>query len=80
MIETGVCKKSNRQADAAGIDQGRALIHPAPTHFELAARISSHREAVSREISVLAKEGLVEKRDGALILENTDRLRDMIAE
>lgn len=69
-----------RQADAAGIEQGRAEIHPAPTHFELAARISSHREAVSREMSVLAKEGLVEKRDGALFLENTGRLRDMIAE
>ena len=35
--------------------EGSASISPAPTHFDLAARISTHREAVSREMSALAK-------------------------
>jgi hypothetical protein len=48
--------------------EGRASISPAPTHFDLAARISTHREAVSREMSALAKRKLIEKRGRALIL------------
>ncbi|MDW6020748.1 Crp/Fnr family transcriptional regulator [Mesorhizobium sp. BAC0120] len=43
-------------------------ICPAPTHFELAATISTHREAVSREMSTLAKRGLVAKRGNRLVL------------
>lgn len=53
----------------------RAEIHPAPTHFDLAARISTHREAVSREMSALAKQGLLEKRSGILHLHDVDALR-----
>lgn len=47
---------------------GSALIVPAPTHAELASRISTHREAVSREMSFLAREGIVERRDGGLFI------------
>ena len=41
---------------------------------ERAARISSHREVVSREMSALAKAGLVEKREGALIIPSLTEL------
>jgi len=44
------------------------VIDPAPTHFELAASISTHREAVSREMSALAKKGLIERRGRRLLL------------
>jgi CRP/FNR family transcriptional regulator, cyclic AMP receptor protein len=37
----------------------RIAIQPAPTHQELAARISTHREAVSREIAALEAGGYV---------------------
>lgn len=57
-----------RLAEATSVHEGRAEIRPAPTHFELATRISSHREVVSREMSAMAKAGLVEKRHGALII------------
>jgi len=43
-------------------------IFPAPTHFELATKISTHREAVSREMSELAKRGLVMRRGKRLLL------------
>ncbi len=60
--------------DAEGGDA--AVIGRPPTHFGLAARISSHREAVSREMSRLAKEGLV-KRDGrTLAIPSRQRLAD----
>jgi CRP-like cAMP-binding protein len=69
-----------RLAEASGGQEGRAEARPAPTHFELAHRISSHREVVSREMSALAKAGLVEKREGALIFSDLDQLRSLIAD
>lgn len=59
-----------RQAKSAGQLDGRAYISPVPTHFELAAKISTHREAVSREMSALSKNGLIERSGGRLVLCN----------
>lgn len=67
-----------RQAEEIGPVGGRAVIDPAPTHFELAARISTHREAVSREMSALAKRGLIAKRGHSLVLNNLAAL-EMLA-
>lgn len=39
--------------------EGGASIDPAPTHYELATRLSTHREAVSRELSYLASRRLI---------------------
>lgn len=64
-----------RLARSLGAEHGAIEIKPAPTHFDLAARISTHREAVSREMSKLAKKGLVSKRSGGLILHDLDALR-----
>ncbi len=45
---------------AASVGEGdRVRIHPMPTHAELAARVGTHREGVSRELSLLAQEGLL---------------------
>ena len=43
----------------------------------LASRIGAYREAVSREMSVLQKAGLVEKRGGTLIVRDLDGLREL---
>lgn len=59
-----------RRAEESGPVDGRASISPAPTHFELAARISTHREAVSREMSALAKRGFVAKRGNRLVIDD----------
>ena len=46
---------------ADGTRTGRSVvISPAPTHYDLAARIGSHREAVTRELNRLAEEKVVE--------------------
>jgi CRP/FNR family transcriptional regulator, cyclic AMP receptor protein len=63
-----------RRAEEAGPEGGQVSINPAPTHFELAAKISTHREAVSREMSVLAKRGLIEKRGNRLMLRDLSAL------
>ena len=61
--------------------QGKsARIVPAPTHVEIASRISSHREAVTRELNRLSRIGLTERQGSALIVKDVDRLAEMVHE
>jgi CRP-like cAMP-binding protein len=56
------------------------IITPTPKHSELAARVSTQREAVTRELNNLARLGVL-KRDGrSLVISDVDRLRKMVAE
>jgi CRP/FNR family transcriptional regulator, cyclic AMP receptor protein len=64
-----------RLANGTGRAEGSGTIAPVPTHFDLAAKISTHREAVSREMSALAKRKLIEKRDGSLVLRDLEALK-----
>jgi CRP/FNR family cyclic AMP-dependent transcriptional regulator len=59
---------------------GRAVISPPPVHAEIAARVSTRREAVARELKALERAGLVERRRGAIVLTDTGRLRQLIDE
>lgn len=68
-----------RMARAAGNDaDGMYEISPVPTHSEIAGRISTHREAVSREISRLKQLGIIERRGRALIVKDIARLERMV--
>ena len=57
-----------------------AVIVPAPTHAEIASRISTHREAVTREINQLRRAGLVAHKSGALQILDVRRLEQMVDE
>jgi CRP/FNR family cyclic AMP-dependent transcriptional regulator len=59
---------------------GSPVISPPPTHSELAARVSSHREAVTRELGALERAGLIARRRGAIAVLDEVRLRRMLAE
>jgi CRP/FNR family transcriptional regulator, cyclic AMP receptor protein len=59
---------------------GEAIISPPPTHAELAARVSSHREAVTRELNNLTRAGLLGRRRGALVLLDPAHLASIVAE
>lgn len=50
------------------VEDGLAVVTPPPTHAELASRISTHREAVTRELKSLERSGLIERRRGAIVL------------
>ncbi|MGF1594395.1 MAG: Crp/Fnr family transcriptional regulator [Kiloniellaceae bacterium] len=59
-------------------DGNTARVSPAPTHADIASRISTHREAVTRELNDLTKSGLV-KRDGrTLIIGDMDELERLV--
>lgn len=61
-------------------DDNSAVITPAPTHAEIASRISTHREAVTRELNHLTHMGLLERRSGALVVNNVDQFSRMVKE
>jgi CRP-like cAMP-binding protein len=59
-------------------DKNNARIAPAPTHAELASRVATHREAVTRELRSLTKLGVIEKRGRDLVILDIDRLAGMV--
>jgi CRP-like cAMP-binding protein len=67
-----------RLAHAHMQDEDNAVIAPAPTHAEIASRVSTHREAVTRELSRLARAGVIERRAGKLLVLDVPRLRRMV--
>lgn len=68
-----------RLAKQAGIEGNTARIDPAPNHAELASKISTYREQVTRELSAIAKAGLLQRRDRALVLPDVARLEQIVA-
>jgi CRP-like cAMP-binding protein len=48
---------------------------PAPTHYEIAARIGSHREAVTREINRLELEKVLEIGRRSIRITDLERLK-----
>jgi CRP/FNR family transcriptional regulator, cyclic AMP receptor protein len=69
-----------RLAREAGVRSNSARIDPAPKHADLASQVSTYREEVTREISALAKAGLVEKDGHALVVRDVERLSRMVEE
>jgi CRP-like cAMP-binding protein len=55
-----------------------ALIRPAPTHSEIASRISTHREAVTRELSRLEGLGIIAREGRTLRVKDLARLEAMV--
>jgi CRP-like cAMP-binding protein len=52
----------------------RAIIVTPPNQSELAALINTRRETVSREINAMEREGLIERRRGAIVINDALRL------
>lgn len=69
-----------RLAQVAGVSGNQARLAPAPRHLDLAARVSTNREQITRELNALVREGLLEKDRGALVLTDVAQLARKVAE
>src|SRR5882724_2172586 len=70
-----------RGVQPASAPSGKAArIERAPTHNEIASRVGTSREEVTREFSRLARQGLVERQGRALVLHDVPALEKLIAE
>ena len=59
-------------------DQHRAVVSPPPVHADIAARVSTRREMVARELKALERAGLLTKRRGAFVITNVPALMHMV--
>lgn len=55
-------------------DPRRGMLSPAPTQAEIAARVSTSREAVAREMKALERAGFLRREGATVILTNIPRL------
>ena len=68
-----------RLAQAGRIVEGSGRISPPPTHAEIAARISTHREAVTRELKKLEREGIIEKTKGSIVIVDIEKFEKVVS-
>jgi len=60
--------------------QNSAVVLPAPTHAEIANRVSSVREAVSREMAELSHSGIIARHSDALLINDIARLHQLVGD
>lgn len=59
-------------------DDNTACITPSPTHADIASRIGTHREAVTRALNDLKSSGLLTRRQGALVVSDVNELTRIV--
>ena len=71
-----------RMASDSGIENNEARIEPPPRHADIAARVGTHREGVTRELNDMQKAGLIKRLSGdegrALLVKDVSKLRDLL--
>jgi CRP/FNR family transcriptional regulator, cyclic AMP receptor protein len=67
-----------RLAREAGVAGNAARIDPAPRHADVASQVSTYREQVTRELSALARRGLLAKDGAALVVRDVARLEKLV--
>ncbi len=61
-----------RMAQAAGVRDNTARIERPPTHADIASRVGTYREQVTRDLSVLTRAGLLEKDGRTLVVRDVE--------
>lgn len=69
-----------RLARIAGVHANASRVERAPTHNEIASRVGTSREEVTRELSQLARQGLLERAGRVFLLSDVAALEKMVAE
>lgn len=63
---------------AAGVSHNAATLVSAPTHAQLAARIGTHREAVTRELQHLHRQGIIVQQGRELRVNDVTALAEIV--
>jgi CRP/FNR family transcriptional regulator, cyclic AMP receptor protein len=69
-----------RIAEPSETEFGNAVLFPAPTNADIAARVATARETVNRELKWLMGVGIVEKHGSTLVIPDFERLRRVVGE
>ncbi len=79
-VRERVRKELTRLAALGEKRSGVITVKPAPTHYDLAARIGSHREAITRELNRLAQLGIIKLRRQEITILDLHRLEAEVDE
>jgi CRP/FNR family transcriptional regulator, cyclic AMP receptor protein len=69
-----------RLAKEAGVNGNAARLHPPPKHSDVASKVATNREQVTREFTALVKQGLLQRDGGALVIPDVAKLETLVAE
>ncbi|MDG1969510.1 MAG: Crp/Fnr family transcriptional regulator [Paracoccaceae bacterium] len=75
-----LCAELLRQSRPRSGHPDQRIVSPPPIQEDLANLISSRREVVSRELSALTKDGVIERSRGGLILTDVEGLSRRVKE
>jgi CRP-like cAMP-binding protein len=67
-----------RLAEASRGDDNTATISPLPTSSDIAARVNTRREAVSRELASLTRRGFIKRQQKMLLIRDFDGLNGLV--
>lgn len=73
-----ICAELMRMSNPIGISPGKYVIRPNPVFVDMALRVNSTRETVSRTISDLQKEDIISRQAGAIVIERPNDLKALI--
>ncbi len=73
-VEVRICHEMLRLSRDTMLNDHAARLCPAPKHAEIANRVNTHREAVTRLLGKLAKLGVVQRGRGELIIRDVHAL------
>ena len=73
-VEVRICHELLRLARDSMLNQQAARVRPSPKHAEIANRVNTHREAVTRLLGKLKKLGVVQPARGELLIRDVHAL------
>ena len=80
VVQNRIQAELMRLAGQTAHAENSAVLSPAPSLSDIAARVSTHREAVSRELSRLTSMGLLRREGGSLTITNLSKLAKLVEE
>lgn len=69
-----------RIAEPSETEFGNAVLFPAPTNADIAARVATARETANREMNWLMRAGIVQKHGSTLVIPDFEKLRRLVGE
>ena len=73
-VEVRICHELLRMSRASPLNGNAARLRPSPKQSDIANRVNTHREAVSRLLTKLKTAGIVQKGRGELVVKNVQAL------
>jgi len=73
-----VCAELLRLSNPVGVEPDKLIVRPIPVFVELALRINSSRETVSRTINGLQKSGVLSREPGAILIHKPGELQSHV--